>query len=115
MFLRHQILYDSTIAVRLIDISRLDNSCVVRLNSAFSLEKPPSPMIPREPTSKVITHPLYPDVLALAATSSYLIAFLSAACWKDDSKHTVSSISLIFFNESSHHTMSGRRSVATMC
>ena len=115
LFLRHQILYDSSIAVWLICVKRWSMSCALIWNSFFRQEKPPSLMIPRDPTSSVTTLPLYPADLALSKTSAYLIVFRSAACLKDDSKQTVSSINKIFFNESSHHTISGRRSVVTMC
>ena len=84
------------------------------LNSCFSCENPAWSMIPLDPTCKVITRPLYPADLALSITPSYFYSFRSAACWNDVSNQMVSSMSRIFRSESSHQTMSGRRSDGTI-
>ncbi|CAI8034237.1 hypothetical protein GBAR_LOCUS19296 [Geodia barretti] len=85
------------------------------LSSCLRCKKPTWSTIPLDPTWRVIRRPLYPADLALAIISSYFSSLRSAAWWKEVSKHIVSSMSTILRSESSHHTMSGRRSVATIC
>ena len=58
LFLMHHVLYDSIMAVRLIHISSWDRSRALIWNSFFRQEKPLSSIIPRDPTSSVITCPL---------------------------------------------------------